>query len=113
MVDVNKQASLDEANAFSLLKSYLIGFLLTVGLVVFSYLVAKHDFFTGSALFFVLAISVVLQLIVQISAFLRLNDERSDNRWSSISFLFTLLIIAIIVIGNLWILYNLNLNMMM
>jgi cytochrome o ubiquinol oxidase subunit IV len=113
MSDVNKIANPEQQQAVSLLKSYVFGFILTVALVIVSYLVAVNHWLVGSSLFFCLSILVVAQIVVQICSFLRLNDEKSDNGWSSLSFLFTLIIIAIIVIGNLWILYNLNVNMMM
>lgn len=113
MSDVNQISKPQQKQAVSLLKSYIIGFILTIALVIVSYLVTVNHWLVGSSLFFCLSILVVVQIIVQICSFLRLNDEKSDNGWSSLSFLFTLLIIAIIVIGNLWILYNLNINMMM
>ena len=46
------------------------------------------------------------------SLFLHMNTS-SEERWNVIAFLFTLLIIGIVVIGSLWIMYNLNINMMM
>ena len=39
-------------------------------------------------------------------------NTASEERWNLIAFLFTLLIIGIVVVGSLWIMYNLNINMM-
>ena len=53
----------------------------------------------------------LLQILVQLGYFLHMNTK-SDEWWNMISFVFTVLIIAIVVIGSLWIMFHLNHNMM-
>ena len=39
-------------------------------------------------------------------------DGSSAQRWNVMAFLFTLLILAIVVVGSLWVMHNMNANMM-
>jgi cytochrome o ubiquinol oxidase operon protein cyoD len=39
-------------------------------------------------------------------------NTSSEERWNLVALVFTVLIIAIVVVGSLWIMYNLNVNMM-
>lgn len=92
------------------LASYLIGLsgsgLLTM--IAFAAVYEKWwDDFTTYSLISALA---VLQLIVQAVCFLRLNSTAA-GRWNVFPFLFVLLIIAFIAGGSLWIMYNMNYNM--
>lgn len=95
----------------SVLKSYVIGFVLSILLTVAAFVLVEQHQLTPVYLYIVLAILAVLQLIVQVVFFLRLNARTSDSRWDLIAFLFTLLVIGILVSGSLWIMYNLNYNM--
>jgi cytochrome o ubiquinol oxidase operon protein cyoD len=63
---------------------------------------------TQALVYIVLAIAVI-QLVVQMVFFLHLGR---GSRWKALTFYFTLLIVAIIVVGTIWIMNNLNYNMM-
>ena len=39
-------------------------------------------------------------------------NRHSDEGWNLLSFVFTVLIIAILVVGSMWIMFHLNHNMM-
>jgi len=39
-------------------------------------------------------------------------NTSSSERWNVVALIFTMLIIAILVVGSIWIMWNLNLNMM-
>lgn len=101
----------DPITAKKLLKSYTIGFILSLVLAFIAYaLVTKHTL-SNEGLYIALTAFVVLALIVQVVFNFRLNTKTEDDRWNLICFLFTLLIMAIVVSGSLWIMYNLNYNM--
>ena len=53
----------------------------------------------------------VVQIFVHLIYFLHMNTS-SEERWNLVALVFTVLIIAIVVVGSLWIMYNLNINMM-
>ncbi|HSX03304.1 MAG TPA: cytochrome C oxidase subunit IV family protein [Rhabdochlamydiaceae bacterium] len=52
-----------------------------------------------------------MQGLIQLVLFLHLG-MRGKPRWPMISFLFMLLVVAIVIIGTVWIISNLNYNMM-
>lgn len=93
------------------LKSYIIGFILSIALTIIPYLiVVNHAFAINVVALSVVAIGIV-QLLVQLIFFLHLNTSQ-DGQDNLLSFVFTFLIIAILVVGSLWIMYNMNINMM-
>jgi cytochrome o ubiquinol oxidase operon protein cyoD len=53
----------------------------------------------------------VIQVVVHLVYFLHMNTS-SEERWNLVALLFTAMIIGIVVVGSLWIMYNLNINMM-
>jgi cytochrome o ubiquinol oxidase operon protein cyoD len=63
---------------------------------------------TEVLVYIILALAVV-QLVVQSVFFLHVGR---DNKWKLITYLFAILIVLIIVVGSLWIMNNLNYNMM-
>lgn len=93
------------------LKSYIIGFILSIGLTILPYFAVTSNLVSGLWLWIVLICTAIAQLVVQLVFFLHLNNSPSQ-RWHLISFIFTFLIVAILVAGSLWIMWNLNYNMM-
>ncbi|MCT8234073.1 cytochrome o ubiquinol oxidase subunit IV [Proteus mirabilis] len=94
------------------MKSYLIGFILSVILTVIPFWMVMEGTATTSTILWTVVGMAVVQIVVHLVCFLHMNTS-SEERWNVIAFLFTLLIIGIVVIGSLWIMYNLNINMMM
>lgn len=92
------------------LKSYLIGFGLSLILTFASFGIVGKRLFTDVHMYIALAVLAIVQLIVQVVFFLRVNTS-TEGRWNLMSFLFTLLIILVIVAGSFWIMWNLNYNM--
>lgn len=89
------------------LKSYMLGlFLSLVFTIIAFYVVMKHSF-SNTQLYIILIVLAILQLISQVVCFLRLNAT-PEGRWNLMPFLFTILILLVVVIGSLWIMYNLN-----
>lgn len=89
------------------LKSYSIGFVLSLILTLAAYCLVVNR--TLSVWPQTLAISAlaIAQVIVQLLFFLHLGKESSPS-WNRIAFFFMLLVVAILVIGTLWIMYNLD-----
>lgn len=92
-------------------KTYLIGFILSVILTVIPFYMVIEETASTSVLLATVVITAVVQILVHLVCFLHMNTA-SEERWNLIAFLFTLLIIGIVVVGSLWIMYNLNINMM-
>ena len=93
------------------MRSYVTGFVLSIILTLVPYYLVVKDAFAAQSLVGMIVVFSVLQLFVQVVFFLHLHPK-SRPRWNMIVFLYTLLIIAFLVVGSLWIMYNLNYNMM-
>lgn len=57
-----------------------------------------------------LLLLAVLQMAVQLYFFLHLSEEKKP-RWKSVSLLFTIAVVLIVVCGSLWVMTHLNYNM--
>ena len=95
----------------SSLKAYIIGFVLSVILTAIPFgLVMYPQFATNTTILLVLAFAVV-QVIVHLVFFLHM-DSSPEQRETVVSFVFTVIILAIIIGGSMWIMQNLNHNTM-
>lgn len=92
---------------------YTYAYAMAAGLSFFAFAVAQGRMLVGSALAAVLLIAAAAQLYIQSRYFLHLDDKKEVPRWRLASYLFTWLTLLIVVIGSLWIMHNLNYNMMM
>lgn len=93
------------------LRTYQIGFASSVILTLAAfYLVSRHVLAGWGLVLAILALAVI-QLCIQLIFFLHLGDE-SRPRWRLNVFLFMLMVLLIVVVGSLWIMYNLNYRMM-
>ena len=90
--------------------SYTVGFILSIVLTVTAYLFVTKQVFTRWSLLFALVGLAIVQLFVQAIFFLHIA-RRSKPRWNLFVFLFMLLIVLIVVVGSLWIMYNMNYRM--
>lgn len=93
------------------LKSYIIGFILSIVLTIIPYTIVVHHMLTGDALVIGVVLLAIAQLFVQLLFFLHLSTA-PEQQWNVLTFAFTVLILSILVIGSLWIMWNLNYNMM-
>ncbi|XBS70829.1 cytochrome o ubiquinol oxidase subunit IV [Acerihabitans sp. KWT182] len=93
------------------LKSYLTGFVLSIILTVIPFAMVMNGSAAKSTLVAVLVICAVVQILVHLIYFLHL-DSSSEQRWNVVAFVFAVLIIAILVVGSLWIMWYLNYNLM-
>ena len=100
----------DEANHGSV-KSYAIGFVLSVILTVIPfYLVMNPSLPKDMTLLIIIAFAVI-QIVVHLYYFLHLDTSKAA-RSSVTSFLFTALVIALLVGLSLWIMFSIHTSMM-
>ncbi|MGL6152517.1 MAG: cytochrome o ubiquinol oxidase subunit IV [Aeromonas sobria] len=92
-------------------KSYLIGFVLSVILTAIPFWMLMDGGFSHQTMLLGGVGMAVVQIFVHLIFFLHMNSS-SEERWNLVALVFTVLIIAIVVAGSLWIMYNLNINMM-
>ncbi|AKH62411.1 MULTISPECIES: cytochrome o ubiquinol oxidase subunit IV [Photorhabdus] len=93
------------------LKSYIIGFVLSVILTVIPFWMVMDGSASHATILTTVVGLAVVQILVHFIYFLHMNTS-SEERWNLVALLFTILIIGIVVVGSLWIMYNLNINMM-
>jgi cytochrome o ubiquinol oxidase operon protein cyoD len=92
-------------------KSYLIGFAASIALTLLAFLFVEGHHLSGWALNTMIITLCVLQVLVQLVFFLHLGDE-SKPYWNLICFLFMVMVVAIIVLGSIWIIFDLDSRMM-
>ncbi|MCD1126188.1 cytochrome o ubiquinol oxidase subunit IV [Jinshanibacter sp. LJY008] len=92
-------------------KSYLIGFVLSVILTAIPFWMVMTGAATPATLAVAISLFAIVQIVVHLVYFLHMNTK-SEGGWNFVALVFTGLIIAIVVVGSLWIMYNLNINMM-
>jgi cytochrome o ubiquinol oxidase operon protein cyoD len=91
--------------------SYLVGFILCAALSIAAAYLVQHHLFDTKVLCVLVTVFLIAQVFVQMCCFFRLNNSSPDSKWDLITFFFTIFITAIIVTGSLWIMFNLNYNM--
>lgn len=90
---------------------YVSGFILSLILTDAAYLAVTEQLFSGSVLMWIIIGLAILQVLVQLYFFLHLGRE-TKPRWKLVVLLFMLLVLFIVVFGSLWIMQNLDYNMM-
>jgi cytochrome o ubiquinol oxidase subunit IV len=93
---------------------YVVGFISAVILTLAAYILVVNHMLTGVALVAAIMSLAAVQLLVQLVCFLHFGSTKNaDSRWHQAAFYMMMLILVIIVGGSLWIMANLNYNMMM
>lgn len=92
------------------LKSYVTGFVWSIGLTLIAYSLVVQDRFTRSTIVATIVALALIQFLVQLLYFLHLGTE-TKPRWKLFVFLFMVMVVAILVFGSLWIMNNLNYRM--
>jgi cytochrome o ubiquinol oxidase operon protein cyoD len=93
-------------------RGYLIGFLLSAVLTAIPFwLVMTGALQDRQATVMIVIVLAVVQILVHTVSFLHLNS-RSEGGWTLMAYIFTAVIVLIVIAGSLWIMYHLNSNMM-
>lgn len=93
------------------LGTYVTGFGLSVLLTLAAYFLVTRHALIGDSLLFAIAGLALVQFVVQLIFFLHVDVE-SKPRFKLLVMVFMFLVVVIIVAGSLWIMNNLNYNMM-
>ena len=92
--------------------SYLKGFFLSVLLTAVPFwAVMTGAFKDPSTAALVIMLFAVLQIIVHMIYFLHMNTK-SENGWTLMALIFTVILVVIVLAGSLWVMYHMNVNMM-
>ena len=94
------------------LRSYLVGFGLSVVLTAIPFwLVMSGVLDSKQATALTIMVFAAAQIVVHMIFFLHMS-ARSENGWTMMALIFTLVIVGITLSGSLWVMYHLNVNMM-
>lgn len=92
-------------------KSYLIGFILSVVLTAVPFaLTMLHVLPVATLVPVIIAVGLV-QIVVHLVYFLHMNTS-SSQIWNNAAFVCALIIVFIVIVGTLWVMYHMNHNMM-
>ncbi len=87
-------------------RSYTIGFVASLILTLFAFYLVSSAALPPKTLYLVVGGLAVLQFLVQAVFFLHLNTH-SKSTWNVLSFVFTFVVVAVLIVGTMWIMYNL------
>ena len=94
------------------LKSYAIGFILSVILTAIPFWLVMTKVITDSGTMgLVLLAFAAVQVVVHMVYFLHMNTK-SEGGWNMMALIFTIMIVGIAMAGSLWVMYHMNHNMM-
>ncbi|OJF96389.1 cytochrome o ubiquinol oxidase subunit IV [Pararhizobium antarcticum] len=93
-------------------RSYFTGFVLAVILTVLPFAIVMTGGFESRVITaLTVIVFAVAQVLVHMVYFLHMNS-RSDEGWTLLSMIFTVIVVVIMISGSLWVMYNMNTNMM-
>ncbi|MEH3101866.1 cytochrome o ubiquinol oxidase subunit IV [Sphingomonas adhaesiva] len=93
-------------------RGYVIGFVLSVLLtapafaLVMTGVIADPRITAG-----IVTVLAAVQIVVHMVYFLHMNSK-SESGWTLMALIFTAIIVLIAIAGSLWVMFNMNLNMM-
>lgn len=87
-------------------RTYAMGFVFSVILTLFSFYFVSSGTLPPATLYLVVGGLAVAQFFVQAVFFLHLNTH-SKSTWNLLSFLFTIVVVLVLIVGTMWIMYNL------
>lgn len=93
-------------------RSYMTGFILAVILTAIPFGLVMYPVFDspGITALVILGLGMV-QIVVHMVYFLHMNTK-SEGGWTMLALIFTVMLVFIVLSGSLWVMYNLDHNMM-
>lgn len=94
------------------LRGYLTGFVLAAILTIIPFWLVMGRPLDSTTLTIVLVLGLAAaQIVVHMIFFLHL-DTKSEQGWNMLAFIFTIVLVVIVLGASIWVMYNENANMM-
>ena len=94
------------------MKGYVTGFVLALILTAIPFWLVMDKVFGRSSVTAIVILGIAaVQIVVHMVYFLHMN-AKSEGGWTMLSLLFTLVLVVIVLSGSLWVMYQLDHNMM-
>lgn len=91
---------------------YVMGIIGCAILTLIAFWAVMYSQYSTHTIFAIIYTAAVVQFLVQVICFLRLNTETQQGVTNVMSLVFTGVILVSIISGSLWIMWNLNYYMM-
>ena len=101
----------DTGAAYGTYKTYIRGFVFSVIITTIAFVLVGFKVFSPIVLCVAVAVLALAQLFVQLVYFLHLSTD-SEARWNLVSAIFAVMVVAIILAGTMWIMFDLYVMMM-
>ena len=89
--------------------SYVVGLVLSVAATLIAYFFVVNELWPKEMLTYIIMGIAVVQLAIQAVFFLHIGR---GSHLKLVTFMFAILIVLILVVGSIWIMHNLDYNMM-
>jgi cytochrome o ubiquinol oxidase operon protein cyoD len=93
------------------LKDYVVGFVLSVILTAAAFIVVMAHVMPPQATIYTIAALAAVQVMVHLVCFLHLSTA-SAQRWNVTAMAFAIVVVAVLIVGSLWIMHNMSEHMM-
>jgi len=93
-------------------KEYVWGLIWSIVLTVIPFTMVMHGEFSTGLTMLIILVTAIAQMFVQLVFFLHMNTS-SEQTWNVTSAVFIVVIVAVVVLGSVWIMQHLNHNMLM
>lgn len=91
---------------------YVQGFVLSVILTAIPFWLVMSEVFTNPTVTtLIILLFAMVQVVVHMVYFLHMNSK-SEGGWNLTALLFTAVLLVIVLAGTLWVMHNMNTNMM-
>jgi len=101
----------DDVGYHATVKGYVVGFVLSVILTAVPFWLVMAQVLPADATRFVVLGFAAVQVVVHMIYFLHLNGK-VEHGWTFLATVFTIVVVAIMLAGSIWVMYHMNANMM-
>jgi cytochrome o ubiquinol oxidase subunit IV len=93
-------------------KVYFFGVIMSAVLTLIPFAAVMYHYYSKGLTLAILLICALVQFLVQVICFLRLNIQSDEGKTNVLLFIFAIVVLIAIIGGSVWIMYHLNYNMM-
>ncbi|KVE28832.1 cytochrome o ubiquinol oxidase subunit IV [Burkholderia singularis] len=100
-----------DGEAHGTVGGYITGFILSIVLTAASFGLVLSGALPPRESIVALAALAFVQIVVHLIYFLHMNAS-SRQRWNVVAFSYTVVTVGILIIGSMWVMHNVSMNMM-
>ena len=93
-------------------KEYVVGLILSIVLTIIPFGLVHGGYLGDGLTIAIILVCAIAQVFVQLIFFLHMNGS-SEQTWNTLSAIFVVLLVAVLVIGSIWVMNHLDHNMLM